>query len=310
MLLLYGFQMKRYCFKWLNIGLLVVLFGTARCHAQKEVVYRDYDRLGWAILDSLKRPGAASLFKGMSSLKRETRMLQESSPVVVKPRPAGKRKLKPEEIISQRRESLLMVFKYTRATTRPEAIIPWATAVVLAEDGVCVTNCHVLWQLIDTSARLDLRDSLLFVATEAGRVYSITSVLGYDRSGDLAFFKIDPRGDRLIPMPLGSDLPAGASVHLLAHPAGYPYTYTHGRISRTFTKEAGNPFGNRVEITADFAKGSSGGPIMDDRGNMIAMVSCLHPIFYVDQPPSDRQMGIKECIPVSSILRLMGKNGE
>ena len=118
MLLLYGFQMKRYCFKWLNIGLLVVLFGTARCHAQKEVVYRDYDRLGWAILDSLKRPGAASLFKGMSSLKRETRMLQESSPVVVKPRPAGKRKLKPEEIISQRRESVLMVFKYTRATTR------------------------------------------------------------------------------------------------------------------------------------------------------------------------------------------------
>lgn len=27
----------------------------------------------------------------------------------------------------------------------------------------------------------------------------------------------------------------------------------------------------------------------------------------VDQPPSDRQMGIKECIPVSSIVRLMRK---
>ena len=46
---------------------------------------------------------------------------------------------------------------------------------------------------------------------------------------------------------------------------------------------------------------------MDDRGNMIAMVSCLHPIFYVDQPPTDRQMGIKECIPISSIVRLMRK---
>ena len=57
-------------------------------------------------------------------------------------------------------------------------------------------------------------------------------------------------------------------------------------------------------------RGLVGGPIMDDRGNMVAMVSCLHPIYYVDQPPSDRQMGIKECIPVSSIVRLMRKFGE
>lgn len=170
---------------------------------------------------------------------------------------------------------------------------------------MCVTNWHVFWQLIDTTARLDSRDSLLFVATEAGKVYSITSILSYSRSGDLAFFKIDTRGDRLEPMPMGQDIAVGENVHALTNPAGYPYVYTNGVVSRTFTKEADNPFGNRVEITADFAKGSSGGPIMDDRGNMIAMVSCLHPIFYVDQPPSDRQMGIKECIPASSILQLM-----
>ena len=94
-------------------------------------------------------------------------------------------------------------------------------------------------------------------------------------------------------------------MQALTNAAGYPYVYTNGVVSRTFIKESGNPFANRVEITADFAKGSSGGPIMDDRGNMVAMVSCLHPIFYVDQPPTDRQMGIKECIPVSSIVRLL-----
>ena len=302
--------MRKCCFKWLCFGLLAVFFGTVNCYAQEKVIYRDYDRLGWAILDSLKRLGAASLFKGMSTLKQEIRTLEESVPVNVFPRPTQKRKLKPGEIIERGRESVLMVFKYMRATIRPEYIMPWATAVVLSEDGVCVTNCHVLWQLIDTSARLDLRASLLFVATEAGKVYSITSVLSYNRDGDLAFFKIDTRGDRLVPMPLGKDLSIGSNVHALTHPAGYPYTYTNGVVSRTFTNEFGNLFGNRVEITADFAKGSSGGPIMDDRGNMIAMVSCLHPIYYVDQPPTDRQMGIKECIPVSSIVRLMRKLGK
>ena len=302
--------MRKCCFKGLCVGLLAVLLGTASCRAQEKVVYRDYDRLGWTILDSLKRPGAASLFKGMNTLKLAARMLEENTPVDVEPRPAGKRELKPRAIIEQRRESVLMVFKYMRATVHPEYIMPWATAVVLSEDGVCVTNSHVLWQLIDTSARLDLRDSLLFVATEVGKIYSISSVLSYNRSGDLAFFKIDTRGERLVPMPLGEDLAVGSNVHALTHPAGYPYVYTSGVVSRTFIKESGNPFGNRVEITADFAKGSSGGPIMDDRGNMVAMVSCLHPIYYVDQPPSDRQMGIKECIPVSSIVRLMRKLGK
>ena len=185
--------MRKCCLKGLCVGLLAVLLGTASCRAQEKVVYRDYDRLGWTILDSLKRPGAASLFKGMNTLKLATRMLEENTPVDVEPRPAGKRELKPRAIIEQRRESVLMVFKYMRATVHPEYIMPWATAVVLSEDGVCVTNSHVLWQLIDTSARLDLRDSLLFVATEAGKIYSISSVLSYNRSGDLAFFKIDTR---------------------------------------------------------------------------------------------------------------------
>ena len=298
--------MERRYFKWLGFSLFVLFWGMSGSQAQK-VVYRDYGRLGWTILDSLKRPGATSLFKGMSTLNRECQTLAEGTPVDMKACPAGKRELKPGEIVEKRRESVLMMFKYSRATTRPEAIEPWATAVVLSEDGVCVTNWHVFWQLIDTAARLDLRDSLLFVATEAGKVYSITSILSYSRSGDLAFFKIDSRGDRLVPMPIGQDIAVGENVYALTNPAGYPYVYTTGVVSRTFTKEAGNPFGNRVEITADFAKGSSGGPIMDDRGNMIAIVSCLHPIYYVDQQPTDRQMGIKECIPVSSIVRLMGK---
>ena len=38
----------------------------------------------------------------------------------------------------------------------------------------------------------------------------------------MSFFKIDTRGDVLTPMPLGNDLPAGTSVHLLSHPEGYP----------------------------------------------------------------------------------------
>ena len=211
----------------------------------------------------------------------------------------------PENIIKERRASVLTVNKYRRKTTRPESVIGWATAVVLTADGVCVTNFHVFWELLDPAAKLNPADSVIFVATEDGRAYPITEILSFNKAADMAFFKIDTRGDVLTSMPLGDDLPAGANVHLLSNPEGYPYVYTHGRVSRTITLNPGDIFSRRMEMTADFAKGSSGGPIMDDRGNMIAIVSCLHPIYYVDQQPTDRQMGIKECIPVSLIGRVM-----
>lgn len=191
----------------------------------------------------------------------------------------------------------------------PEMVTGWATAVVLSEDGICVTNYHVFWELLDAKVKLNPRDSIMFVATESGRVYPITEVLSFNRAADMAFFKIDTRDDVLVPMPLGRDLPVGANVHLLSNPEGYPYAYTQGVVSRTITLNPVDPFANRMEMTADFAKGSSGGPIMDDRGNMVAMVSCIRAIYYSQQPPYYLQMNVKLTIPVSSLRMLMqGKN--
>ena len=145
----------------------------------------------------------------------------------------------------------------------------------------------------------------MFVATEEGRVYPISEILSFNKAADMAFFKIDTRGDVLTPMPLGNDLPAGTGVHLLSHPEGYPYAYTNGVVMRTTTSDAKDPFARRMELTVDYAKGSSGGLIMDDCGNMVAMVSCIRAIFYSNQPPYSQQMNVKLTIPVSSFRRLI-----
>ena len=58
-------------------------------------------------------------------------------------------------------------------------------------------------------------------------------------------------------------------------------------------------------MTADFAKGSSGGPIMDDRGNMVSMVSSIRAIYFSNQPPYHLQMNVKLTIPVSSLRRVI-----
>ena len=291
--------------------IVVVVIGTIKGYAQKGkgVFYRDYTRMEAMLLDSLKKPGVMPLFKGIRELKRETMQVEGGTLVNVTPRRAEKKKLKPEDIIGQRRKSVLTVNKYLGATTQSDMVSGWATAVVLSEDGVCVTNYHVFWELLDPKVQLNIRDSLMFVATEEGRVYPITEILSFNQVGDMAFFKIDTRGDVLTPMPLGNDLSAGANVHTLSHPEGYPYAYTSGVVFRTITLNPEDPFARRMEITADYAKGSSGGPIMDDCGNMVAMVSSIRSIFYSNQPPYSQQMNVKLTIPVSSLrMLILGKN--
>ena len=264
-----------------------------------DVVYRCYQRLESELLDSLKK--AAFPFKGVTALKREAEALKENSRVAVEEnarvgltlRRPGRRRMDGAEIASERRESVLLVAKYLRATTRPEQVLTWASAVVLSENGVCVTNYHVLRELIDTTVRLDVRDSLLFVSTWEGKVYPIKRVLSYSKAADVALFEVDTRGERLRPMPVGEDLAVGNKVLTLTNPIGYPWTLTDGVASRTVEEVEGNPFSRRLEITADFAKGSSGGAILDERGNLVAMVSRISPIYYVDYPPRDLQMNVK-----------------
>ncbi len=85
-------------------------------------MYRDYTRQEAALLDSLKREGVMSLFKGINELKKQVLEVKESTPVNVKPRREERRKMAPEEIIKRRRESVLTVNKYLRAMAGPERL--------------------------------------------------------------------------------------------------------------------------------------------------------------------------------------------
>ena len=305
-------KMINYWRKFLSIGLYLVVFGTVACQGQKnekEVVYRDYTHMEADLLDSLKRDEVKTLFRGVHVLRQQAQQVKESTPVRLESQRVEKKKLSPQDMIEKRRGSVLTVNKYHRAMMHPEGVTGRATAVVLSNDGICVSNYHVFWEFLDSTAKLNPRDSIMFVATEEGRVYPITEILSFNKAADVTFFKIDTRGDMLTPIPLGNDLPAGTGVHLLSHPEGYPYAYTNGVVMRTTTSDAKDPFARRMELTVDYAKGSSGGPIMDDCGNMVAMVSSIRAIFYSNQPPYSQQMNVKLTIPVSSLRMLMqGKN--
>jgi len=171
-----------------------------------------------------------------------------------------------------------------------------ASGVVLTADGIVATNYHVMEQ----------RNAITMVAvTRNGRVLPIVEVLAASEADDLAIIRID--ADGLTPAPVRADAPVGTSVRVLSHPARRFYTYTDGIISRYFTMQRAGQSSNTFTITADFARGSSGAPVFDDRANVVGFVTSTNSVYYSVEDGVQRnlQMVNKQCIPAKSLLNLI-----
>lgn len=280
---------------------------TVSAQTEKEDSYVDYNELLNNVLGNLKIAQAKTLFMGSAALRKQTLPLPSDSKArissLAKP---GKKEMKGPQIIKARKDGVLMVCKYFKAAEgKPERIQLYATATAITEDGFCVSNWHVFMNFIQPGAELPTTDSVTFVVTVKGDIYPIERVLAYNENADAAIFKINTGTNRLSPIPLGTELAVGETVHTLTNPDNYLYYYSKGVVARNTTDHKTGPMADRMEITADYAKGSSGGPILDDRGNMVGMVSTTHSIYAQERPQGNLQMVIKTTIPVRSIRSLI-----
>ena len=72
------------------------------------------------------------------------------------------------------------------------------------------------------------------------------------------------------------------------------------------TELAGQPV-DAVAVTADYARGSSGAPVLNGQGQVVAVVSSTESIYYTEdgQRQRDFQMVFRTCIPTSNLLRMV-----
>lgn len=173
-----------------------------------------------------------------------------------------------------------------------------ATGFVIGEDGICVTNHHVFEQ------HKQINEIGMAVMDYEGNVYNVTEVLAASENDDVAIFKIDNKGKKLHSLHLGDNSSVGESIHVISHPRQMFYNYTKGIVSRYYFYE--KEHSKRMSITADFAVGSSGGPVLNDKGEVVGVVSSTFPI------PNSKmvQMVVKEIIPVNSLRKLIKNNEE
>lgn len=182
-----------------------------------------------------------------------------------------------------------------------------ATGFVIHPSGIVVTNYHVV----------DLPGAPgLAAQTPDGAIHPVTEILAVAPFADIAICRLGGAAG-LTPLPLVADAKPGQRLHALSHPDGALYSFTEGILSRTFVHRADGQAKTMFTTTVDFAVGSSGGPLVDDRGNVVGMVSSTLAVYAPDEtphgerreeeaPPGDFQMGLNMCVPAADILRLVG----
>lgn len=169
-----------------------------------------------------------------------------------------------------------------------------ASGFVIGASGVAVTAYHVF---------NDPNKMAMVAMTADGKVMPVTSILAASEADDVAVIQLDGRD--LTALPLRTDAPVGAKALAVHHPAEQFYTLTEGLLSRYCMRQSKeNGQAPCMVITAEFARGSSGAPIFDDRGNVIGLVLSTRTIYHTDEGMAP-QMVLRQCAPAASVIKLL-----
>ncbi len=166
-----------------------------------------------------------------------------------------------------------------------------STCFPLTADGVCVANYHAF----STSNAVTMA-----VATRDGRVFPVTEVLAASQRDDIVIFRV--AAERLTPLALAA-AEVGEAVAVLSHPSSRFYVLTQGAVAR-YCLDQGAP---RLQITADYAVGSSGGPVLNSAGAAVGMVASTQDLYARQEhgQHDNLQMVVKLCVPSASIRKLI-----
>jgi putative serine protease PepD len=140
------------------------------------------------------------------------------------------------------------------------------TGFVVASNGLIVTNQHVIDGASDITVKLG----------DGGERRA--TLVGQDRSSDIALLRIDTDGRKLTPLKLAdsSKVQIGDASFAIGNPFGLDRTLTTGVISateRNIQAPDGYSISGVLQTDAALNPGNSGGPLLNDRGEVIGVNS-------------------------------------
>jgi serine protease Do len=151
----------------------------------------------------------------------------------------------------------------------------------IAGDGRVVTNLHVLG---------GAREATVVLAD--GRELKNPELLAADEQHDLLVLRVSAANLKALPLGDSSRVRAGDRVVVIGHPLGLSNTVSDGLVSAV--REV-SPGLSVLQLTAPISPGSSGGPLLDDRGQVIGISTLL----------STRGQNVNFAIPINAVKPLL-----
>lgn len=164
--------------------------------------------------------------------------------------------LTPRQIAANAHAATLMV----HALSAHGDTLGIGTGFLVSADGMFVTNYHVIEEA----------EQLVVSLLDGGKFDQVQLIMA-DPSSDLALMKLPATG--LHPLPVGSDLrmEVGDKVYVMGNPLGMSGTFSDGMVSGKRPLEGVS----MLQISAPISPGSSGGPVMNERGEVIGVATIM-----------------------------------
>ena len=141
----------------------------------------------------------------------------------------------------------------------------------LTEDGAVATAYHVL--------ELDraVSKGCLVVVDDEGTVYPVAEIIAANKTSDVCILRVRAAG-KTNPLPLSEDVRPGDRVFCFSDPMGERSYFSAGIVNRLVEpakqKNGGVP-PLLLDVSTDWAPGSSGAAVIDEYGNAVGLVSSI-----------------------------------
>ncbi len=161
------------------------------------------------------------------------------------------------------------------------------SGVVLAADGLIVTNHHVI----------DAAEDIEVIAPDGRRAKA--KIVGGDPETDLAVLRVSLSELKPISVGNADEARVGDPVLAIGNPFGVGQTVTMGIISALGRNQLGiNTFENFIQTDAAINPGNSGGPLVDADGRLLGINTAIY-------SRTGGSLGIGFAIPVSTVRNVV-----
>lgn len=188
-----------------------------------------------------------------------------------------------------------------------------AGGYAITKDGAVATCQHVV------KRPANFKEGALVAADESGAVHPVLEILAADARKDACILRIGARD--LKPLPLNTDVAPGDRCFCFSDPLSQRGYFSDGIVNRFLARHPNHssnlPAVTRLNVTTDWAPGSSGSAVLDEFGNAIGHVTTILTLPGGDAKSADGDKGkrtldptlitLHEAVSAKDVLALIQK---